>query len=213
MGATNPTTSYVARLRYRLARRPGHPVVSYGGTDMLSDASNNPHRTGIREDGAFIEDQVDATGNSLAMILYSAQPDPIVSQQAIVTTHAGSATEDSTNALVVHQTPYGLRNSALTYAGRAVDNPVQGISFQEDGTMFLVCRNKIAQPRITGFRGANNNTKEEHTLILKFLTPRARQVLTTKMILKTLTLKGEQMLTPKGEQLTTHKILISWKED
>jgi len=136
MGATNPTTSYVARLRYRLACRPGHPMVNYGGTDMLSDASNNPHRTGIREDGTFIEDQVDATGNSLAMIPYGDQPDPIVSQQAIVTTHTGSTTENSTNALVVHQTPYGLRNSALTYAGRAVDNPVQGISFREDGTMY-----------------------------------------------------------------------------
>jgi len=47
-------------------------MVNYGGnapaTDMLSNASNNPHHTGIREDGAFIEDQVDVTGNSLAMI-------------------------------------------------------------------------------------------------------------------------------------------------
>jgi len=105
-------------------------------TDMLSDANNNPHHTGIREDGTFIEDQVDATGNSLDMIPCGAQPDPIVSQQAIVTTHAGPVTEDSTTALVVHQTPCGLRNLAWTYAGCAVDNPIRGISFREDGTMY-----------------------------------------------------------------------------
>jgi len=64
------------------------------------------------------------------MVPYGAQPDPIVSQQAIVTTHAGPTAEDSTNTLVVHQTPYGLRNLALTYAGCAMDNPIQGISFQ-----------------------------------------------------------------------------------
>jgi len=105
-------------------------------TDMLSDASNNPHHAGIREDGTFIEDQVDATGNLLAMIPHGAQPDPVVSQQAIVTTHTGPATEDSTNALVIHQTPYGLRNSAWTYAGHTVDNPIRAISFREDGTMY-----------------------------------------------------------------------------
>jgi len=111
-------------------------MVNLGGTDTLSDTSNNPHHTGIREDGTFIEDQVDATGNSLAMVPYGAQPDPIVSQQAIVTTHTGPTTDDSTNNLVVHQTLYGLRNSAWTYAGRAVDNPIRGISFREDGTMY-----------------------------------------------------------------------------
>jgi len=78
---------------------------------------------------------------------------------------------------------------------------------------FMVSRSKIARPRLTGFRGVNNKMKEEHTLVLKLLAPRARQVLTTKTTLKTLTSKGEQMLTPKGEQLTTHKMLISSKED
>jgi len=105
---------------------------------MLSNVSKNSHHTGIREDGTFIglEDHVDATGNSSAIIPYGAQPDPIVSQQAIVTTHTGPTAEDSTNALVVHQTPCGLRNLSLTYTGRAADNPIQGISFWEDATMY-----------------------------------------------------------------------------
>jgi len=46
------------------------------------------------------------------MVPFGVQPDPIVSQQAIVTTPSDSTGENNANTLVVHQNSYGLRGSS-----------------------------------------------------------------------------------------------------
>jgi len=116
MAETNLTTSFVARSCYQL------PLDSI------------PCHTGIRDDGTFTG--LDGDANSRAMVPFGVQPDPIVSQQAIVTAPQGSTEGDSANTLVVRQASYGLRNPASSYAGRTTDSPIPGVFFQEDGTMY-----------------------------------------------------------------------------
>jgi len=175
MGETNPTTSYIARSRDQL------PINSI------------PRHTGIREDGTFIS--LDGNVNSHAMVPYGVQPDPIVSQQAIVTAPSGPTEGDSASTLVLSSvklhTDSGIQLRLMLDAQRTV-------LFQESLFKKTV---QCMDPVSTGFRGVNNKTEERRKLVLKLIAPGAKQVLSTKMTLKTLTSKGEQMLTPKGEQL------------
>jgi len=131
MGETNLTTSYVARLRYQL------PI------------DNIPRHTGIREDGTFTG--LDGDANSRAMVPYGVQPNPIVSQQAIVTAPNGSTEGDSANTLVVRQASYGLRDPTSSYAGRTTDSPIPGVFFREDGAMY--------GPRIDGTQGSEQQDR------------------------------------------------------
>jgi len=135
MAETNLTTSCVARSRYQL------PINSI------------PCHTGIRKDGTFTG--LDGDTNSRAMVPFGVQPDPIVSQQAIVTAPRGSMEGDSANTLVVHQASYGLRNPASSCAGRTTDSPIPGVFFQEDGTMH--------GPRINGIQGSEQQDRGKAT--------------------------------------------------
>jgi len=111
----NFTTSYVARSRHQLP------------TDNASNSQQNwlnigniPSPTGVREDGTF--EGLDGDANSRAMVPCDVQPDPIVSQQAIV---AAAPRElvvgNSANTLAIHRTSYGLRTSASNYARRMIE--------------------------------------------------------------------------------------------
>jgi len=106
-------------------------MVSFPAPDMLSGVKDN---LCFQDDGTLIDGQTDTTGNPRALVPYGIQPDPIVSQQAIVAT--GTTSEDNTRTLVVRQAAYGLSESAITYAERWRDNLIQEISIQEDGTMY-----------------------------------------------------------------------------
>jgi len=103
MAETNLTTSCVTRSRYQLS------------------IDSVPRPTGIREDGTFTG--LDGDANLCALVPFGVQPDPIVSQQAIVTTPSGSTGENNANTLVVHQNSYRLRESASNYARRATESP------------------------------------------------------------------------------------------
>jgi len=103
MAETNLTTSYVTRSRYQLS------------IDSI------PRPTGTREDGTFTG--LDGDANSRAMVPFGVQPDPVVSQQAIVTTPSDSTGENNANTLVVHRNSYGLRGSASNYARRTAESP------------------------------------------------------------------------------------------
>jgi len=119
MAVANCTTSYIARCGRNL------PVA----TDTLCDR-NNPYYVGVCEDGTFtgLKEDKDTTGNPLAIVPYSAQPDPIVSQQAIVSyarcTIVSHATEDSANRL------QGSTSGTIVQACNTVQ-----VSLQEDGTL------------------------------------------------------------------------------
>jgi len=100
MTASNRTTSHIAHHGRNLpgAHSGNRPVA----TDTLCDC-NSPYHMDVREDGTIIglEEDEDTTGNPLAIIPYGTQPDPIVSQQAIIS-YAGRTivprtAEDSAN--------------------------------------------------------------------------------------------------------------------
>jgi len=131
MAETNLTTSYVARSHYQL------PIDSM------------PHHTGISEDSTFTG--LDGDANSRAMVPFGVQPDPIVSQQVIVTAPSGTTEGDSANTLVVHQASYGLRDPASSYDGCTTDSPIPGVFFREDGTMY--------GPRINRIQGSEQQDR------------------------------------------------------
>ena len=119
MAVTNRTTSYIARRGRNL------PVA----TGTLCDR-NNPYHMGVCEDGTItgLEEDEDTTGNPRALIPYSTQPDPIVSQQAIVS-YAGRkivprTTKDSANR------PQGSTSGTIVRARNTVQ-----VSLREDGTL------------------------------------------------------------------------------
>jgi len=97
---------------------------------------NIPSPTGVREDGTF--EGLDEDANSRAMVPYDVQPDPIVSQQAIVASAPRElAVGNSANTLAVRQTSYGLRTSASNYARRMIEeDPTREVFIREDGTMY-----------------------------------------------------------------------------
>jgi len=72
------------------------------------------------------------------MAPYDVQPDPIVSQQAIVAAAPRElAVENSANTVAIRRTSYGLRTSASNYARRMIEeDPTREVFFQEDGTMY-----------------------------------------------------------------------------
>jgi len=131
MAETNLTTSYVARSRYQL------PIDSI------------PRHAGIREDGKFTGPDGDA--NLRAMVPCGVQPDPIISQQAIVTAPNGPTEGDSASTLVIRQASYGLRDPTSSYAGRTTDSPIPGVFFREDGTIY--------GPRIDGIQGSEQQDR------------------------------------------------------
>jgi len=116
MAETNLTMSYVTRSRYQLS------------------IDSVPRPTGIREDGTFTG--LDGDANSRALVPFGVQPDPIVSQQAIVTTPSGSTGENNTNTLVVHRNSYRLRESASNYARLMTESPTPEVFTREDGTLY-----------------------------------------------------------------------------
>jgi len=81
----------------------------------------------------LFDDQTDTTGNPRALAPCGVQPDPIISQQAIVATGANS--EDNTRALTARQADCGLSESALTHVEHGRDNLIQEISIREDGAV------------------------------------------------------------------------------
>ena len=123
--------SYVARSRHQLP------------TDDTSNSQQNwlnignvPSPTGVREDGTF--EGLDGDANSRAMVPYDAQPDPIVSQQAIVAAAPRElVVESNASTLAVRRTSYGLRTSASNYARRMIEeDPTREVFIREDGTMY-----------------------------------------------------------------------------
>jgi len=91
--------SYIA---HRGRSLPGAHSRIRVATEALCDC-NSPYHVNVCEDGTIIglEEDEDTTGNSRAIIPCGTQPDPIVSQQAIVS-YAGRTvvprtTEDSAN--------------------------------------------------------------------------------------------------------------------
>jgi len=131
MAATNLTTPYVTRSRHQLP------------TDDTSNSQQNwlnignvPSPTRVREDGTF--EGLDGDANSRAMVPYDAQPDPIVSQQAIVAAAPRElALESNVSTLAVRRTSYGLRTSASNYARRMIEeDPTREVFIREDGTMY-----------------------------------------------------------------------------
>jgi len=72
------------------------------------------------------------------MVPYDVQPDPMVSQQAIVAAAPrGLAVGNSANTLAVRQTSYRLRTSASNYARRMIEeDPTREVFIREDGTMY-----------------------------------------------------------------------------
>jgi len=131
MAETNLTMSYVARSGHQLP------------TDNASNSQQNwlnigniPSPTGVREDGTF--EGLDGDANSRAMVPYDVQPDPIVSQQAIVASAPRElAVGNSANTLAMRRTSYGLRTSASNYARRMIeDDPTREVFIREDGTMY-----------------------------------------------------------------------------
>jgi len=124
MAATNLTTPYVARSRHQLP------------TDDTSNSQQNwlnigniPNPTRVREDGIF--EGLDGDANSRAMVPYDVQPDPVVSQQAIVAAAPRElALENSANTLAVRRTSYRLRTSASNYARRMIEeDPTREVFF------------------------------------------------------------------------------------
>jgi len=147
MAETNLTTSYVARSRHQLP------------TDNTSNSQQNwlnigniPSPTGVRKDGTF--KGLDGDANSRAMVPYDVQPDPIVSQQAIVAAAPRElAVGNSANTLAARQTSYGLRSSASNYARRMIkEDPTREVFIREDGTMYGPGIDKIGDDKTTTVR-------------------------------------------------------------
>jgi len=117
----NLRTSHTARSRHQLP------------TDDTSNSQQNwlnigniPSPTGVREDGT-LEGLDEGTNSrryssSRAMVPYDVQPDPIVSQRAIVPSAPRElAVGNNASTLAVRQTSYGLRTSASNYARRIIE--------------------------------------------------------------------------------------------
>jgi len=137
MAETNLTTSYVARSRHQLP------------TDDTSNSQQNwlnigniPSPTGVRKDGTFegLDEGTNSRrySSSHAMVPYGVQPDPIVSQRAIVASAPRElAVGNNANTLAVRRTSYGLRTSASNYARRTIEmDPTREVFTREDGTMY-----------------------------------------------------------------------------
>jgi len=114
MTASNRTTSYIAHCGRNL------PVAA----DTLCDC-NNPYHMDACEDGTFVglEDDEDATGIPLAIVPCGTQPDPIVSQQAIVPyarrTTAPHTAEDSAGV----DLGFPFRLTPMSFALRVTNSP------------------------------------------------------------------------------------------
>jgi len=158
MGETNPTTSYVARSRYQL------PINSI------------PGHTGIREDGTFIG--LDGNANSHAMVPHRVHPIQLsVNRRLLLPLMAlRKETVQALLSFVKLHTDSGIQLRLMLDAQRTV-------LFQES---FFEKSVQCMDPVSTGFRGVNNKTEERQKLVPKLLAPGAKQVLSTKMTLKTL---------------------------
>jgi len=150
---------------------------------------NIPSPAGVREDGTF--EGLDGDANSRAMAPYDVQPDPIVSQQAIVASAPRElAVGNSVNTLAVRRTSYGLRTSASNYARRMIEeDPTREVFIQEDGVM-VPCMDLVST-RQTTIKLQLSAKAPLKTLEVPF----------TKTTLKTLDWKGEQALTSIGEHV------------
>jgi len=137
MAETNLTTSYVARSRHQLPT----DTTSSSQQNWLN-IGNTPSPTGVREDGTFegLDEGTNSRrySSSCAMVPYDVQPDPIVSQRAIVTSAPRElALGNNANTLAARRTSYGLRTSASNYARRTIEmDPTREVFTQEDGTMY-----------------------------------------------------------------------------